>query len=203
MNRLMKVLAVMLGLVLIAGCSDSGELDPDNPESNANDQGAQSSKQTGYVLAELPRVEEAYQIGVGDLIDSKPEAGKTYVVEGRIQEVSKGYHSLRVVDANNVQYCHPDEGCPTPWDYCCTPPDDLSKNMIVVRLVDGDSDEPAKADAEKAREYRHLDLVKFVGTFVEAEGGWRLLATGYQRVERPEIPADVVFPETVTGKVQK
>lgn len=57
-----------------------------------------------------------------------------------------GLAAFTIVDPA-VPYCAADEGCPTPWDYCCQQ-DKVPANSATVKLVDADG----KLVAEGARD---------------------------------------------------
>ena len=62
------------------------------------------------------------------------------VVEGRVggsaEPFVDGLAAFTIVDLT-VPYCSPDEGCPTPWDYCCQL-DQLKKSTALVKVVGKD-----------------------------------------------------------------
>lgn len=57
-----------------------------------------------------------------------------------------GLAAFTIVDPQ-VPYCAPGEGCPTPWDYCCTQ-DQVKDNVATVKIVDG-SGNPVAQDARQ------------------------------------------------------
>lgn len=62
------------------------------------------------------------------------------VVEGRVggsaEPFVDGLAAFTIVDLA-VPHCSPDEGCPTPWDYCCEV-DQLKQSTALVKVVGSD-----------------------------------------------------------------
>lgn len=71
----------------------------------------------------------------------KAKDGEEVVAVGRVGEEVKGRAAFRLVDAT-LKPCSEMEmpdACTTPWDYCCTPPDELRKYAASVELRQGGS----------------------------------------------------------------
>ena len=81
--------------------------------------------------------EPAGAIPVGEAREST-EDGQDVTLVGLIGGSSdpfvEGLAAFTIVDPK-VPYCAPDEGCPTPWDYCCTQ-DQVKDNIATVKIVD-------------------------------------------------------------------
>jgi hypothetical protein len=58
----------------------------------------------------------------------------TGLVGGSAEPFTSGAAALTLVDAS-VKACTEDH-CPTPWDYCCEPVENLRKNMVTVEFRD-------------------------------------------------------------------
>ena len=143
---------------------------------------------TPYLLAADPT-------GGLSILEAKaaaPRAG--VVVVGRVKELTPGYAAFTLTDLS-LQYCGQSEaeGCPTPWDYCCTPNEELAAGTIGV-VVEGPGAEPVKL--ARIPDFRNADVVVVTGDLVkDADGNQRLLAKGWFRRERPKLPDSIVFPE--------
>jgi hypothetical protein len=128
--------------------------------------------------------------------------GDEVVVEGRVQNINKGYAMFTMYDPD-LLYCgqpgtaeagrEPMDGCLTPWDYCCSDPDEVAAGNIPVEMRDAKG-APVKADDIGLR---LLDLVRVKGKLEKTESGnFILVATsGWFRAERPEIGDHVHWPE--------
>ncbi|MBL9089157.1 MAG: hypothetical protein JNM10_18605 [Planctomycetia bacterium] len=129
--------------------------------------------------------------GVGVAEARARGAADDVVVVGRVREITKGLAAFTLVDLSQ-QYCGQTEmeGCPTPWDYCCTPKEELARNMIGVSVRAGDD----VALGDVARDLRNLDVVAVRGRLVKAKDEVFLHATGWFRRERPTLPEGLEFP---------
>jgi hypothetical protein len=83
------------------------------------------------------------------------------VIGGSSEPFVDGLAAFTIVDAK-VPYCSADEGCPTPWDYCCTQ-DQVKGNIATVKIVD-DAGKPVAADARKILNVKELSTVVVQGT---------------------------------------
>jgi hypothetical protein len=88
-----------------------------------------------YLLAQEPP-------GAKGVIDIKQKAknGAEVVVVGRIGGSKRPFSeraAFTIVDPS-FKPCNElaDDTCPTPWDYCCDTPEDLSKGTVFVKFVD-------------------------------------------------------------------
>ena len=71
-----------------------------------------------------------------------------------------GMAAFTIVDAK-VPYCAADEGCPTPWDYCCQT-EAVKENIATVKIVD-ESGKPVMSDARKLLKVKELSTVTVQG----------------------------------------
>ena len=119
-------------------------------------------------------------------------AADAVVIEGRIREITPGFAAFRLID-EQLPYCGQEckDGCRTPWDYCCEQSDTISANLIPVEAVDASG----KTIATPALpDLRNLDKVKVKGKLtVDERGNFKLLASGIYRVERPQLPGDLLW----------
>ncbi len=80
----------------------------------------------------------------------KTEDGQEVTLVGLIGGSSKpfvnGLAAFTIVDAK-VPYFADDEGCPTPWDYCCET-DAVKDNIATIKVVD-ESGNPVAGDAKE------------------------------------------------------
>lgn len=68
-----------------------------------------------------------------------------------------------------VPYCSDDEGCPTPWDYCCRQ-NEVKENIATVKLID-DTGVTVMSDARSALQLAELQLVVVTGQAERDEAG--------------------------------
>lgn len=68
------------------------------------------------------------------------------LIGGSTEPFVDGLAAFTIVDPK-VNYCPPEEGCPTPWDYCCTQ-DQVKVNIATVKIVDATGKPVAKSARE-------------------------------------------------------
>lgn len=154
------LLALIAGLA--AGCSQ--------PSSQAPQTGvADAAKAPGasYLLTEKPADAQ------GVAAARKSEAGEGDVaVEGLIggsaEPFVEGMAAFTIVDPA-IPPCGADEGCPTPWDYCCST-DQLKDNMAMVKIVGADG-KTVSQDARKLLGVKELSKVVVRGKAKQDEQG--------------------------------
>lgn len=135
----MKVLNTVISAFTLAfvGCGEGSS----NPDAKPTVPPASSA----YILPSEP----ADAVAVGAARETA-ENDKPITVAGRIGGSEKPFvddlAAFTIVDLK-VPYCADDEGCPTPWDYCCNQKD-VKANIATVKLVD----EAGKTISGDARE---------------------------------------------------
>jgi hypothetical protein len=82
------------------------------------------------------------------------------LIGGSSEPFVKGLAAFTIVDPK-VPYCAPDEGCPTPWDYCCET-NAVKQNIATVKIVD-DSGKPVTQDAREFLNVKELSKVVVKG----------------------------------------
>lgn len=116
---------------------------------------------------------------VADVRDSA-EDGVDVTILGRIGGGTnpwvEGRAAFTIVDPK-LNPCHPSEGCPTPWDYCCST-DQLPKNRAMIKMVDAAGD-TVEQDARKLLGVKELQTVVVKGKAKRDEAGnLTVLASG-------------------------
>ena len=102
-------------------------------------------------------------IPVGEARESvEDEQAVTLVgtIGGSSEPFVDGLAAFTIVDPK-VPYCSADEGCPTPWDYCCTQ-DQVKDNIATVKIVD-DAGNPVADDARKLLGVKELSTIVVQG----------------------------------------
>ncbi len=198
-SRLLALVGLSLSLLSLPACSKDDEArtaaPAAAPAAGAGAAAKPSSSASAAVVVGTPYQLPTDPTGGLSVFDAKkaaPRAG--VVVVGRVKELTPGYAAFTLTDLS-LAYCGQSEaeGCPTPWDYCCTANDKISEATIGVS-VPGTGDEPVKL--ARIPDFRNADVVVVTGDLVkDADGNPRLLANGWFRRERPKLPASVVFPE--------
>lgn len=158
-------LFALVAVATLAGCGQK--------ETATTSGSAADADQTFLVVAEP---QGAVPVG-----EARKSAGddEEIVMEGRIGGSPKpfveGIAAFTIVDPK-VQYCADDEGCPTPWDYCCNQ-NEVKENIAMVKVVD-EQGQPVAKDARELLGVKELKTVVVKGrTERDEEGNLAILAT--------------------------
>lgn len=159
-NIISKVfLAAALGGICV-GCNQSVS----TPKPAASSGNRPSSDK---LIAERP----ANAQPVGDVRESA-EDGAEVTILGRIGGGSNpwvnGRAAFTIIDPK-VPPCHPSEGCPTPWDYCCQT-DQLPANRALIKFVTA-SGETVEEDARQMLGVKELQTVVVKGKAKRDDAG--------------------------------
>lgn len=121
----------LLLLYMAVGCNKS-----ENASSSSTQGAAAISGQSNYLLPTEP---DGAKGVIAVRKDSKDGDEITIVgrVGGSVKPVVEGRAAFTIVDLSLVP-CNEMAGdtCPTPWDYCCAPKEELSRATIMVKFVD-------------------------------------------------------------------
>jgi hypothetical protein len=155
--RVSLVLGVLVGAVLLAGCSKESETKaPALHASNLPD---------SYWLKAAP----AGAKPVAE-VREKAKTGESVVVTGRVggakEPFTSGAAAFTLVDAA-LPPCKDD--CESPWDYCCEPQDKLTKHTITVEFREKDS--VLKMPARGFHGLDHLKTVVVSGDVKKDDAG--------------------------------
>lgn len=148
-----RITLAILGLAL-AACGDSSTANGD-PSSPSTD-----SFPAGLFVDAPPEG----AIGVRAAI-AAAEEGRDIVFRGVVggrKKVFVDSRAILIAIDSELQPCHPDEGCPTPWDYCCDTPETLLANSVSVQVVDADG-APIEQTLEGAHGLRPLSNIVVAG----------------------------------------
>lgn len=151
---------IALGVLICAGCGGSDVAD-------TSDTPASQAKRSRYVLATEPS--DAVPVGTARQSNqSAQEMTLVGTIGGSTEPFVEGLVAFTIVDPK-VPYCAAEEGCPTPWDYCCTQ-DQVKDNIATVKLVDP-SGSLVAGDARELLGVRELSTVVVQGTATRDEQG--------------------------------
>jgi hypothetical protein len=108
--------------------------------------------------------------GIKGIIDLRKAAkdGDEVVVVGKIGGRDDPWYARQagftIVDASIPSCLDTGDGCKTPWDYCCTPKEELTRGMVAVKLVDA-AGKVVTGDARKLLGLRELNTVVAKGKY--------------------------------------
>jgi hypothetical protein len=161
----------------LAGCGGNGA-DDDGGASAADVSGTAPSSDLTSDLT-LPEVlfltaapsgavslsEAKSTASVGDEVILKAKIG------GRVEPFAEQAATFLVAD-RSMPTCldrHGDEGCPTPWDYCCEPRESLLASLATVQLVDG-AGRPLRMSLNGRNGLAPMKDIIVVGTVSQSDG---------------------------------
>ncbi len=76
-------------------------------------------------------------VGVSQARSSTPD-GEEVTVEGRLKDFVAGKAAFTIVDGSLKSCLEEGDECPTPWDYCCTAPNEVAAKSATVKLIDAE-----------------------------------------------------------------
>jgi hypothetical protein len=144
-------LGLLSSILFAVGCG------PTKVATVSNAAGMQSSSK--YVAT----IEPDGAMPVGEARE-KTEDGQEVTLVGLIGGSSKpfvdGLAAFTIVDAK-VPYCADDEGCPTPWDYCCQT-EAVKENIATIKVLD-EAGKLVSGDAKAMLNVKELSTVVIQG----------------------------------------
>ncbi len=158
----MKIL-FSLGIACLAllaiGCGSS-------EVTTATNQGVTKSK-SQYVADTEPV--GAMPVGEArEKIEDGQEVTLTGLIGGSSEPFVDGLAAFTIVDPK-VPYCAADEGCPTPWDYCCES-NAVKDNIATIKVVD-ELGNPVSGNAKEMLDVKELSTVVVKGMAKRDEQG--------------------------------
>ncbi|WDQ15039.1 hypothetical protein [Rhodopirellula sp. P2] len=146
-------------VALIAGCGGAEVADQD------------ATQVSGADAAYLASSEPADAMPVGEAREKAADGEELTLVGligGSTEPFVDGLAAFTIVDPK-VPYCADEEGCPTPWDYCCTQ-DQVKDNIATVKVVD-ESGAPVSKTARELLGVNELTTVVVRGIAKRDEQG--------------------------------
>lgn len=155
-NTLMLIALSILSLMCLPGCSKSDDSAADSTSTN------DTLPQTLF-LAQAPTGIQAISQLKAD-VKAGDEVVVKAVVGGRKTAFVANRAVMTVVDAALHNKClAEDDHCPTPWDYCCAPPEELSPELATVQIT-GTGTSPLKVDLSSIPQLKPLNTLIIKGT---------------------------------------
>jgi hypothetical protein len=161
-----KILGLVAPATLVVGLLGCGKTES-TPTAET------TAAKSNYVV----ETEPAGAVPVGEARKNSKDQ-EDVVLVGRIGGSEKpfvdGVAAFTIVDPQ-VKYCADEEGCPTPWDYCCNQ-DEVKDNIAMVKVVDA-SGKPVAEDARKLLGVKELAMIVVHGKALrDPEGNLSVLA---------------------------
>jgi hypothetical protein len=155
---------ILVALVALLACGCSKETAPVRRETPGA--GGLSER---FHLAQPP----ASARGVAE-IKRDAKTGDRVVVTGRVGGSTNAFldglavftlvdHAMKACDVDST------DDCPTPWDYCCTPPEQLARHVLTVEFTEGDR--PLRASVRGFHGLEHATTVTVEGVVRKDDAG--------------------------------
>ena len=146
---------VVFTITTMIGCGGSDEAEPVTPETTA-------ALPAGLFLTASPGEPMPIQ-EFRSSAQPDDEVIVRVVVGGEVDVFVEDRALVKVIDAGIENPCLvPGHGCPTPWDYCCTPPNELQPHRVAVKIVDANG-KTLPIDLKKAGHFKELDTLVIKG----------------------------------------
>ncbi len=147
-------------LTILVGCGSSRVSTPTAKTGNQPDA-------SPYLAAAEP--DSPLPVGEArETVADKQDITLVGTIGGSVEPFVEGLAAFTIVDPK-VPCCAPDEGCPTPWDYCCMQ-DQVEDNIATVKMVDA-AGSPVAEDARTLLGVKELSTVVVQGTASRDEEG--------------------------------
>lgn len=153
MNRTLLITAATGLLIAVTGCERAN-----SEQASKTATPAQQAQPNAWLLTSAP--EDAVSITEAKAIAKE---GDTVVIRGRIggrqSPITDASPVFTVVDLG-LPYCgqHEDDGCSTPWDYCCETKSTITSNSATIQIFGDGIIDPVAAGLDP------LDEVILIGT---------------------------------------
>ncbi|MEL7472307.1 MAG: hypothetical protein AAGK04_03245 [Planctomycetota bacterium] len=152
MHRCLAMLTAILLPVTLSACGESGGTSDAAPATD-------TTTSAPWMLAAAPEGAQP----VTEIKASAREGDRVIMrarIGGRVTPMNPGSPVFTVMDLA-IPYCPPEEGCPTPWDYCCETPETILANAATVQVV-GSASKPTSIMPDAAG-LEPLDEIIVVG----------------------------------------
>jgi hypothetical protein len=159
--RITAAALAVFGAGFLSGCGAS-------PATQSS--GAPSAEGAAYRLAAEPAGAKGVKEARDDKGNNEQEVTLVGRIGGDVNPWVEGQAAFLVVDSA-LKPCNEkaDEGCPTPWDYCCDA-NDLPAHKAMVKVVDS-SGKTVATDAKKLLGIKELQTVVIHGRAKRDEAG--------------------------------
>jgi hypothetical protein len=158
-SRIASLLVVCASMLLVA-CG--GANDKKDAKTQSGSPTAAAAVPAELFVAAAPGAPQAIE----ELKKSAKEGDEVIVrvlVGGEVEPIVDTLASMVVVDVS-VPSCaaNPEDSCPTPWDFCCVPAEELVKHRATVQAVDA-AGKPLKASFAAGQKIKPHDTLVVKG----------------------------------------
>ena len=154
----------------------------------SNDQGNQQASGSGLPDGLITSEIAGDPISVIDLINTKGDGEQVIVlgrIGGRVEPFAKNRAMFQLID-DSLESCIDlqDDGCPTPQDYCCTPPETIEESSITVQVL-GENNKPLSLGLEGVDGLESLSTLIISGSVSKSGDGATLITAEKIVVSKP------------------
>lgn len=140
MRRFISLHSLLIAMLtatfaLAAGCGDGGSA---NSGGNTPGNGTNTALPADLFLTSAPDGVQTIA-ALKETASEGDEVVVHVVVGGRLEPLVAGRASAAIIEASLDNPCTgEDDHCQTPWDYCCTPPEQITANLATLQVLDAD-----------------------------------------------------------------
>lgn len=173
-----RIVAVGSAFLLFSWCFTVPGCDKPQPQTASNGE----TPKTESVSLPAQLFVSAEPADAKNVLDAKKSAkeGEIVAIRGRIGGAEDPYVAERaiftIVD-KSLPHCGEmkmEDGCKTPWDYCCEPKDKLAENTATIQVVDN-AGRPLKIDVSKNPRLKPTSEIVVKGKVAKKDGGKLLI----------------------------
>lgn len=173
MLRLFSVLGMCGLCALSIGCGKTEVATQPLPPSSGVD--------ASFLASSEPTDSTPVKAAREETVDGQ-EATLVGVIGGSKDPFVEGLAAFTIVDPS-IPSCAAEEGCPTPWDYCCTQ-DQVRDAIATVKMVDA-AGAPVAVDARELLGVKELSEVAVSGKVIRDDEGNLTLAANKVFIKTP------------------
>jgi hypothetical protein len=156
----MRAGLIGVALIVSAALAGCGQV----PESTRSAEVADTDPQIEAVFVETAPADVMSVIA----LRKSARPGDTVTVEGRVagsEEPFSAYYATFVLADDSLSTCdrRPSDGCTTPWDACCEPPETIANAIVSIQVV-GTDGRPVDRTLKGVRGLTELDTLIVTGT---------------------------------------
>ncbi len=159
-KTMLRTVAIMVGLavalLLSPGCRKAEDTQSTGPSASAELPASLFLDAAPEGITSIASLKTSAQEGDAVVIKA--------VVGGRKQTFVANRAVMTVIDATVDNPCTAEgHNCPTPWDYCCTPPEQLLPNLASVQILGPDA-RALTTDLNTVEDLKPMSVLLIQGT---------------------------------------
>ena len=154
----------------------------------SGDHGGKLASDKGIPNGLIVREITGEPISVIDLVTTKGNGDQVIVlgrIGGRAEPFAKNRAMFQLID-DSLESCIDlgDDRCPTPQDYCCTPPETIEESSVTVQVL-GTNDKPLPMGLEGLDGLESLSTLIISGSVSKSDDGSTMITAERIMVAKP------------------